>query len=59
MQKLIDETSKELWVAMQELQSTFDWALNWKYHRKVSILWTMLDDLIKLDKEIKQIEWKN
>lgn len=52
MDVLINETAKELWVAMNELQTTFDWQLNWKYYRKVEMLWKMLDDLIQLDKEI-------
>ena len=55
MQELIDATAKELWVAINELQTTFQWQLNWKYHQKVRILWIMLDDLIKLNEEINSL----
>jgi len=56
MKDLIDATAKELWVAINELDKTFQWQLNWKYHRKVQMLWTMLDDLLKLNDEINWLK---
>lgn len=55
MQEIIETLSKELWVAINQLDKTFDCELNWFYFRKVEELWKMLDKLIELDKKEKEL----
>ena len=51
MERIIEELSYELWVAISQLDKTFDWQLNWFYHKKVAELWKMLDIAIELNKK--------
>jgi hypothetical protein len=58
MKKLIQETAKELWIAQNQHETTFEWKYNWFYMQKKRVLLKMLDELIELDN--KEIElWKN
>ncbi len=56
MKKLIEEVSLELWKTIQELDTPFEWRLNWFLHRKIDVLWRILDDLIRLQKEENNIK---
>ena len=55
MQKAIEEVSLELGKSINKLETTFDWKLNWFYHRKVEVLGKILDELLELDKEEKSL----
>ena len=58
MKELINATSKELWIAINQLDKTFEWRLNWFYHRKVEDLWKILDNLIELQEKEKLLNNK-
>ena len=56
MQKAIEEISLELGKAIKQLETTFEWKLNWFYYRKVEILGKILEELLELSEKEKNLE---
>ena len=55
MQKAIDEISLELGKAINQLETTFEWKLNWFFYRKVEILGKILEELLELSEKEKNL----
>ena len=56
MKELKDKIAYELWVALNQHSSIFECKTSWHLHRKIEILWDMLDEIDKMIKKEKNLD---